>query len=50
VGRRNSKDARFDSMTQFGKRKYKKKNSPNGYKEGDWTQHLLKQLNKDQSE
>ncbi|WP_180230006.1 hypothetical protein [Bacillus sp. AFS073361] len=44
MGRRSTKELRLDGMTQWQKRKFKKKNSPQGQKEKNWTQNLLERL------
>jgi hypothetical protein len=47
VPRKSSKQTRIDGLDQFGKRKYKKKNSPNRHDDGrGWTDYLLEQLQK----
>ncbi|MFD0827102.1 hypothetical protein ACT8ZR_15795 [Neobacillus sp. M.A.Huq-85] len=44
MGRRSSKEARYDRMDQYEKRKYKRKNSPLGREEKDWTEFLMKMI------
>jgi hypothetical protein len=45
LARKNSKQTRYDSLGQFDKRKYKKKNSPKRKEDNnDWTTYLLDRL------
>jgi hypothetical protein len=46
LGRRNSKQTRYDGLDQFGKRKYKRKNSGKKTDSKEWTDVLLKQITK----
>lgn len=51
MGRRNSGRVRLDGLSQFKQRKYLKKNSPQGRKDGrDWAFYMLQNINKSQEE
>jgi len=43
MARKNSKQTRYDGMSQHKKRRYKYKQSPKGRKDGrDWAFYMLK--------
>lgn len=45
MSRRSTKQTRLDSMSQFGRRKFLKKNSPQGKHDAkDWTTSVLQRL------
>ncbi|MDK7669287.1 hypothetical protein [Cytobacillus oceanisediminis] len=45
MARKNSKRTRIDSMTQWKQRSFKKKNSPQSFRDGrDWTYYTMLKL------